>query len=70
MLGYLALTLLLLLFTFTKAQQPMQMLWGRLQIVVMTIALWGVYRMIPCRFTLFARIAAQLALLSWWYPDT
>ncbi len=70
MLGYLALTLLLLLFTFTKAQQPMEMLWGRLQIVVMTIALWGVYRMIPCRFTLFARIAAQLALLSWWYPDT
>ena len=48
----------------------MEMLWGRLQIVVMTIALWGVYRMIPCRFTLFARIAAQLALLSWWYPDT
>lgn len=69
-MGYLVLTLLLLLFTYTKVRQPMDMLWGRAQIVVMTLALWGVYRMIPCRLTLFARIAAQLALLSWWYPDT
>ena len=25
---------------------------------------------VPCRLTLFARILGQLALLSWWYPDT
>ncbi len=70
MLGYMAVTLLLLLFTFTKVNDPVGMLWGRVQIAIMTFALWGVYRMIPCRLTLFARITAQLALLSWWYPDT
>ena len=70
MMGYLAVTLLLMLFTYTKIENPEDMLWGRVQIVVMTLALWGVYRMIPCRLTLFARIAAQMALLSWWYPDT
>jgi len=43
---------------------------GRVQAVAIILALWGVYRMAPCRLTHFARIAAQLALLSWWYPDT
>ena len=70
MLGYLLLTLLLLLFIYTKTADPVSMLWGRVQIVVMTLALWGVYRMVPCRLTPFARILGQLALLSWWYPDT
>ena len=65
MLGYLLLTLLLLLFIYTKTADPVAMLWGRVQIVVMTLALWGVYRMVPCRLTLFARILGQLALLSW-----
>ena len=69
-LGYLALTLLLMLFTYTKVHNPESMLWGRIRIVVMTIAMWAVYRMIPCRFTHLCRIVAQMALLSWWYPDT
>ena len=67
---YLLLTLLLMLFTFTKVQNPEQMLWGRFRIVMLTLAMWLVYRLIPCRFTLFCRIVLQLALLSWWYPDT
>lgn len=70
MVAYLVLTLVLMLFTFTKLANPESMLWGRLRVVVITAALWGVYRMIPCRFTLFCRVAGQLALLSWWYPDT
>lgn len=69
-LGYMALTLLIMLFTYTKIENPESMLWGRIRIAVMTIALWTVYRMAPCRFTHFCRIAAQMALLSWWYPDT
>ena len=69
-MGYLVLTLLLILFTYTKMQDPEPMLWGRFRVVIMTLALWAVYRMIPCRFTHFCRIAAQLSLLSWWYPDT
>lgn len=70
MVAYMVLTLIVMLFTFTKLANPESMLWGRLRVVVITAALWGVYRMIPCRFTLFCRIVTQLALLSWWYPDT
>lgn len=69
-LGYTLLTLLLILFTFTRVHNPVSMLIGRIQAIAIILALWGVYRMVPCRLTHFARIAAQLALLSWWYPDT
>lgn len=70
MLAYLAFTLLMMCLLYTKLAAPEAMLWGRLRIVVITAALWGVYRLLPCRLTLAARIVAQLALLSWWYPDT
>lgn len=69
-LGYLLFTLLIVFFSYTKVVNPESMIWGRIRIGVMTFALWGVYRMIPCKFTRFVRIAAQMALLSWWYPDT
>ena len=69
-LGYLALTLLIMFFPYTKVVNPESMLWGRIRIVAMTIAMWAVYRMLPCRFTHLCRIIAQMALLSWWYPDT
>jgi membrane-associated phospholipid phosphatase len=69
-MGYLLLTVLFILFTYTKIQNPDSLLWGRFRVVAMTLALWGVYRMIPCRFTYFCRIGLQLLLLSWWYPDT
>lgn len=70
MFGYMAFTLALMLFTYTKIENPESMLWGRLRIAAVTVALWLVYRMVPCRLTRFFRIAAQMALLSWWYPDT
>ncbi|MDO4159052.1 MAG: phosphatase PAP2 family protein [Prevotellaceae bacterium] len=70
MLAYLVFTLFIVFFTYTKAQNPDAMIWGRIRIAVITAALWGVYRMLPCRFTRFTRIVVQLALLSWWYPDT
>jgi membrane-associated phospholipid phosphatase len=69
-MGYLLLTLLMILFCYTKIQDPEPMLWGRFRIAVVTLALWGVYRMLPCRFTHFCRIGAQLLFLPWWYPDT
>lgn len=69
-LAYLVLTLVLIFFTWTKLPSPEPMIWGRLRIVVTTAALWAVYRMVPCRFTLLCRVTLQLALLSWWYPDT
>ncbi len=70
MLVYLAFTLFMVFFTYTKVVNPEAMIWGRVRIVVVTLAMWGVYRMVPCRATKFARIAVQMALLSWWYPDT
>ena len=70
MLAYLAFTMLMVFFTYTKVVNPEAMIWGRIRIVVVTLAMWGVYRMAPCRFTKFARITVQMALLSWWYPDT
>ncbi len=70
MAGYLVLTLLIVFFTYTKAANPYEMIWGRVRIAAVTAGMWAVYRMVPCRLTLFLRITVQLALLSWWYPDT
>ena len=69
-LAYMALTLLMVFFTYTKLANPEAMIWGRVRIGVITVALWVVYRLVPCRFTKLTRVVAQLYLLSWWYPDT
>ncbi len=70
MMAYLVFTLLLIILTYTKAVNPDDMIWGRVRVAAITVALWGVYSMLPCRFTRFVRIVVQLALLGWWYPDT
>ena len=67
---YLIITLFIILFLFTDLKSPIALIKGRIQILLMITALWGVYRIYPSRFTKFARITVQLALLSWWYPDT
>ena len=69
-LAYMAFTLLIVLFTSTKLVNPDAMIWGRVRVGAMTIALWAVYRMMPCKLTMFARVAAQMGMLAWWYPDT
>ena len=70
MLAYLLLTLVLAFFMYTRLQNPNAMIWGRLRIVAMTALLWLVYRIVPCRATRLIRVAAQMGLLAWWYPDT
>ena len=70
MLAYALLTGILMLFTYTRLQNPESMLWLRVQAVAITLGLWAVYRMIPCRLTLLFRVLAQIALLGSWYPDT
>ena len=50
-LGYTVFTLLVALFTYTNLQNPDSMIWGRVRVVAMTVALWLVYRLIPCRLT-------------------
>ena len=51
MLAYMILTVATMLFTYTKLVNPESMIWGRIRVLVMTGALWGVYRMVPCRAT-------------------
>ncbi|MGP1481200.1 MAG: phosphatase PAP2 family protein [Hoylesella enoeca] len=70
MLIYMLFTFVVIFFTYTKLHNPDAMIWGRVRIAAMTAMLWGAYRLQPCRLTLIARVAAQLALLTWWYPDT
>ena len=69
-IAYLLLTTVIILFCYTDVVNPKAMLWGRARVVAMTAALWFVYRLWPCRLTLLLRVTVQLALLSWWYPDT
>ncbi len=70
MMVYALFSLVFILLVFTKLQDPGQLILLRVQAVLMTLALWGVYHMIPCRLMILARFALQLALLSQWYPDT
>ncbi len=70
MVVYAVLTTILIAITFSRMHDPMQMLWGRGQALLMTLALWGVYRLVPCRMTLLSRVGGQLLFLGWWYPDT
>ena len=69
-LAYAVLTTLYIFLFRNQLLHPVDMLWGRAQAVLMMLALWGVYRLLPCRVTLLCRVVAQLMMLSWWYPDT
>lgn len=69
-MAYLVLTLLYILFMYTKLPHADEMIWGRIRVVAITAALWLVYRIIPCRFTVVVRVITQMGLLGWWYPDT
>ncbi len=68
--AYMVLTFAMIFFCYTKIPNAQAMIWGRVRIILMMAAVYLVYRMMPCRFTRLARAVLQLALLSWWYPDT
>ena len=68
--GYLAFTVLMMIILWDKLANPADMIKGRIQFVLVTLALWAIYRLWPCRFTIFLRILVQMAFLGWWYPDT
>jgi len=70
MVFYAALTTIFIVANYSRLHDPVQMLFGRGQALVMTLALWGAYRLFPCRLTLFGRVAGQMLFLGWWYPDT
>lgn len=70
MMIYALFTLLLIVFTYTSQPDAEALMWWRVRTVALTVALWIVYRMWPCRLMVLARIALLLLTLSWWYPDT
>lgn len=69
-MAYMVFTLLLVLFCYTKIDNPDAMIWGRVRIVVVGLAMWVVYRLVPCRITRMLRAFIQMSMLSWWYTDT
>lgn len=70
MLAYLVFTLVMMLFLSVRLDNAPEMLWGRFRAVALMGLMWLVYRLIPCRLTMLARVVAQLAMMGWWYPDT
>lgn len=67
---YNLLTTIIILFLFRQMDHPLAMLRDRAAIALMTFLLMYLYRLHPCRLTAFVRMAIQMALLSYWYPDT
>ena len=68
--AYILLTTIYIAVAYPLLSQPQALLIGRLRIAAIIALLWIVYRLAPCRLTKLARVAAQMALLAWWYPDT
>lgn len=69
-LYYNLLTTLLILLLYGRMDHPGQMLAERGMIAFGTFLLVWLYRFAPCKAAIFLRIAFQMALLSYWYPDT
>ncbi|MEG1581130.1 MAG: phosphatase PAP2 family protein [Bacteroidaceae bacterium] len=70
MLCYWILTTLLIFLLGNELVEREQMLIERLCILVGTVATFALYNWLPSRFTSTLRILFQMALLSYWYPDT
>ncbi len=70
MLGYTALTLILMAVLWDQLVNPVGMLEGRAGAVLTTLVSWAFYRRWPCRLTMFVRVVGLMAWLGWWYPDT
>ncbi len=67
---YTLLTSIMILVLFQRMDHPWHMLIDRAMITGMTFLLMYLYRLAPCKFSAFVRIAIQMSLLSYWYPDT
>lgn len=70
MVIYALFTLAFILVSYTLQPSAETLIWWRVRMVALTIALWFVYRLWPCRAMEGARIVLLLATLGSWYPDT
>ena len=69
-MGYLLFTLVIMAMLWQELPNRSLMIEGRVNFFVVTMAMWLVYRLVPCRLTLLFRVVVQMLFLSWWYPDT
>lgn len=67
---YNLLTTILVIIFFDRLQDPKAMLMGRFLVAAGTFVLIYIYTKYPSRATVFLRVLFQMALLSYWYPDT
>ncbi|MBQ8543314.1 MAG: phosphatase PAP2 family protein [Bacteroidaceae bacterium] len=67
---YNLLTTLLIIIFFNSLQNPQEMLMGRFFIAAGTFTVIYLYTLYPSPLTRYLRIASQMALLAYWYPDT
>lgn len=70
MLLYAVFTLFVVLFTYTLQPDAEALIWWRVRTVALTVALWIVYSLWPCKFMILTRIVLLLFTLGSWYPDT
>lgn len=67
---YNLLTSILILYLFPRMNHPMAMLYQRAAILGLTLFMIYLFKRFPYRYMTFIRIAFQMSLLSYWYPDT
>ena len=67
---YTLLTLVLMFFMRDILHSIDFMLYMRFRILAVMVVLWGVYRLVPCPFTMMLRILLQMIMLGDWYTDT
>ncbi len=67
---YNLLTSILILYLFPRMNHPIAMLDQRLMILIITLFMIYLFKRFPFKYIAFIRIAFQMSLLSYWYPDT
>ena len=67
---YNLLTSLFIVVLYDSLNNPQKMLTDRFFILLLTFVPIYIYTRFPCAMTRFLRVAGQLSLLSYWYPDT
>ena len=67
---YNLLTSLFIVVLYDSLNNPQKMLTDRFFILLLTFVPIYIYTRFPSAATRFLRVAGQLSLLSYWYPDT
>lgn len=70
MLAYMLFTAVLTAILWPRMAAPMELMKFRATVLAVTLALWGLYRLVPCPLMRMVRVMVLFAFLAQWYPDT